>query len=289
MLAVAILAAGKGTRMHSNIPKVLQTIAGTTLLERVINSCQGLSPDRSLVIVGHQAIQIKESISYLKEIEFVTQEPQKGTGHAVQQLIPILKDFEGDLLVLNGDVPLLSSSTILDLLSRHRSREADVSILTARLPIPDGYGRVFSDSEGNVDRIIEDRDCTEEDKKNNLTNAGVYCFRWKELKKILPILSSKNVQNEIYLTDSIQKLSSAIQVEVSDFNEVNGVNDKLQLSNCEELLQERLRAYWMKKGVKFISPKTSTISDKTSFGKDVIIEPSTHLRGENIIGDNCHL
>ena len=128
MLAIAILAAGKGTRMHSDIPKVLQKIAGTTLLERVINSCRGLRPDRSLVIVGHQSKQIKESITYMKDIEFVTQEPQNGTGHAVQQLIPILKDFDGDLLVLNGDVPLLSSSTILELLSSHRSRKADVSI-----------------------------------------------------------------------------------------------------------------------------------------------------------------
>ena len=289
MLAVAILAAGKGTRMHSDIPKVLQKIAGSTLLERVINSCRGLSPDRSLLIVGHQSKQIKESISYMKDIEFVTQEPQNGTGHAVQQLIPILKDFDGDLVVLNGDVPLLSSSTILELLSSHRSRKADVSILTARLPVPDGYGRVFSDHEGNVDRIVEDRDCTEEEKKNNLTNAGVYCFKWKKVKDVLQNLSSNNAQNEIYLTDSIQKLRTAIQIEVSDSNEVNGVNDKQQLSTCESLLQERLRTYWMKEGVKFISPNTSTISDKTRFGKDVTIEPSTHLRGENIIGDNCHL
>jgi len=289
MLAIAILAAGKGTRMHSDIPKVLQKIAGTTLLERVINSCRGLRPDRSLVIVGHQSKQIKKSITYTNDIEFVTQEPQNGTGHAVQQLIPILKDFDGDLLVLNGDVPLLSSSTILELLSSHRSREADVSILTARLPVPDGYGRVFSDNEGYVDRIIEDRDCTEEEKKNNLTNAGVYCFKWKRLKDVLQKLSSNNSQNEVYLTDSIQKLCTAIQIEVSDSTEVSGVNDKQQLSKCEDLLQERLRTYWMKQGVKFISPNTSTISDKTRFGKDVTIEPATHLRGENIIGDNCNL
>ena len=121
------------------------------------------------MIVGHQSKQIKQSIAYMKDIEFVTQEPQNGTGHAVQQLIPILKDFKGDLLVLNGDVPLLSSSTILELLTSHRSRTADVSILTARLPVADGYGRGFSDSKGNVERIIEDRDCTEENKRNNLT------------------------------------------------------------------------------------------------------------------------
>ncbi len=289
MLAIAILSAGKGTRMNSNIPKVLQNIAGTTLLERVLNSCRDLRPDRSLVIIGHQAKQIKETIAYIKGIEFVIQEPQNGTGHAVQQLIPILNDFEGDLLVLNGDVPLLSSDTILELLSNHRSRAADVSILTARLPVPDGYGRVFSDAKGKVDRIIEDRDCTEENKKNNLTNAGVYCFKWNELKNVLVNLSSKNAQKEIYLTDTIQKLTTAIHVEVSDYNEVNGVNDKQQLSTCESLLQEQLRTHWMKKGVKFISPETSTISDKTRFGKDITIEPATHLRGENIIGDNCHL
>ncbi len=289
MLAIAILAAGKGTRMHSNIPKVLQKIAGITLLERVLESCKELKPDRTLVIVGHQAQQIKESISYLQDIEFVSQDPQNGTGHAVQQLIPTLKNFDGDLLILNGDVPLLRSKTILELLSNHCTRKASVSILTARLSVPIGYGRVFSDSLGNVDKIIEDRDCSEEEKKNNLTNSGVYCFKWSELKIVLKNLSSNNAQNEIYLTDAIQKLPSAIHTEVTDSDEVNGVNDKQQLSDCENILQERLRRYWMKKGVKFINPTSSTISEKTLFGKDVTIEPETHLRGENIIGDNCHL
>ncbi len=289
MLAIAILAAGKGTRMHSNIPKVLQKIAGTTLLERVLNSCKDLRPDRFLVIVGHQANTIQERIAYKKEIEFITQEPQNGTGHAVQQLIPTLKDFTGDLLVLNGDVPLLRSRTLLGLVTKHRQRKASVSMLSARLSVPEGYGRIFSDSDGYVEKIIEHCDCSEEEKRNNLTNSGVYCFKWKELEKVLQDLSNNNAQNEIYLTDAIQKLSSAVHIEISDSNEVNGVNDKQQLSDCENALQERLRSYWMKKGVNFINPKSSTISESSFFGKDVTIEPDTHLRGENIIGDNCHL
>ena len=150
MLAVAVLAAGKGTRMKSALPKVLQPLAGATLVERVLASAANLQPERRLLIVGHQAERVEQQLAPLGGLEFVLQQPQNGTGHAVQQLIPSLQGFEGELLVLNGDVPLLRSETVEALVQQHRASGADVTLLTARLENPTGYGRVFADAEGQV-------------------------------------------------------------------------------------------------------------------------------------------
>ncbi len=287
MLAIAILAAGKGTRMKSSLPKVMQELAGLSLIERVLKSSQGINPDRTIVIVGHESNKVKSKISHLTEIEFVEQIPQKGTGHAIQQLIPILNDFKGNLLVLNGDVPLLTTNTIKKLVSHHSESHADVSILSARTNDPKGYGRVFADENGKVSKITEERDCSELEKENNLTNAGVYCFNWLKLREILPTLSNINNQNEIYLTDAIAKLPSAVHLETKNPEETCGINDKQQLSKCEQLLQEKMIKFWMREGVKFINPSSCTLSESCKFGKDIVVEPETHIRGNTIIGDNC--
>ncbi len=289
MLAVAILAAGKGTRMKSALPKVLQPLAGKTLLERVLTSCEGLNPDHSFIIVGHQAIKVENALLQKSSLQFVLQEPQLGTGHAIQYLIPKLKGFEGELLVLNGDVPLLQAKTIQKLLTKHRSYNSGVTLLSSRLSNPKGYGRVFSDKDNRVKSIIEDKDCNHAESINNLTNAGIYCFNWKELEKILPTLSNQNSQKEIYLTDAISKFSKAMHVEVENNEEVTGVNDRSQLAQCEAILQNRLKNEWMSKGVTFIDSNSCTISEFCTFGTDVIIEPQTHLRGSCVIGDNCNL
>ena len=154
MLAVAVLAAGRGTRMKSNLPKVLQPLAGATLVERVLGSARNLQPERRLLIVGHQAEQVEQQLSGVGGLEFVLQQPQNGTGHAVQQLLTPLSNFEGELLVLNGDVPLLRAETIDQFVSTHRSSGAQVTLLTARLEDPTGYGRVFADEHGQVSSII---------------------------------------------------------------------------------------------------------------------------------------
>ena len=289
MLAVAVLAAGKGTRMKSALPKVLQPLAGATLVERVLASARNLSPDRKLLIVGHQAERVEEQLSQLDGLEFVLQQPQNGTGHAVQQLLPALKDFNGELLVLNGDVPLLRAETIDQLVNTHRTSGADVTLLTARLDDPTGYGRVFADASGRVSGIIEHRDCSEEQRANNLTNAGIYCFNWKTLAAMLPKLSTDNDQGELYLTDTVAMLDTAMHVEVADPDEVNGINNRKQLAQCEAVLQERLREYWMSEGVTFTDPSSCTLSEHCSFGTDVVIEPQTHLRGRCTIGAGCRI
>ena len=289
MLAVAVLAAGKGTRMKSDLPKVLQPLAGATLVERVLASCRNLSPERQLLIVGHQAERVEQSLTSWSGLEFVVQQPQNGTGHAVQQLLAPLDGFDGDLLVLNGDVPLLREQTIADLLERHRSSGAAVTLLTARLADPTGYGRVFADGDGQVSAIIEHRDCSEAQRRNTLINAGIYCFNWHRLAEVLPQLRSDNDQGELYLTDTVAMLSPAMHVEVADADEINGINDRLQLAQCEAVIQERLRQHWMREGVTFVDPASCTLSDGTRFGRDVVVEPQCHFRGESVVGNGCRI
>ena len=289
MLAVAVLAAGKGTRMKSALPKVLQPLAGATLVERVLASCEHLSPERRLLIVGHQAERVERSLGHHSGLEFVLQHPQNGTGHAVQQLLEPLQGFSGDLLVLNGDVPLLRPETLEDLLEQHRASGAAVTLLTARLDDPTGYGRVFADGQGRVERIVEHRDCSQAQRTNNLINAGIYCFNWPRLAEVLPQLNSNNDQGELYLTDTVAMLSPAMHLEVADAEEINGINDRLQLAQCEGVLQQRLREHWMREGVTFTDPASCTLSEGTRFGRDVVVEPQCHFRGAVTIGEGCRI
>lgn len=289
MLAVAVLAAGKGTRMKSDLPKVLQPLAGATLVERVLSSCQGLAPQRSLLIVGHQAERVRSTLKANADLEFVLQQPQLGTGHAVQQLLAPLAGFEGDLLVLNGDVPLLRPETLEQLLARHRASGAAVTLLTARLADPTGYGRVMANAEGEVSAIVEHRDCSDDQRRVDLINAGIYCFNWTRLAAVLPTLSSDNDQGELYLTDTVAMLSPAMHMQVADADEINGINDRLQLAQCEAVLQQRLREHWMREGVSFIDPVSCTLSEGTRFGRDVVVEPQCHFRGQAQIGDGCRI
>ena len=289
MLAVAVLAAGKGTRMKSALPKVLQPLAGATLVERVLASCEHLQPDRRLLIVGHQAERVEQELEGHSGLDFVLQQPQNGTGHAVQQLLEPLRDFRGDLLVLNGDVPLLRPETLAALLEQHRSSGAAVTLLTARLADPSGYGRVFASPDGQVSAIVEHRDCNDEQRRNALTNAGIYCFNWPKLATVLPQLTTDNDQGELYLTDTVAMLNPAMHREVDDADEITGINDRLQLSQCEAVLQERLRRHWMAEGVTFVDPASCTLSEGTRFGWDVVVEPQCHFRGTSAIGDGCRI
>ena len=289
MLAIAILAAGKGTRMKSKVPKVLHPLAGKSLIDRVLSCTQGLKPNRRLIVVGHQANLVEASLNNQRDLEFVLQQPQNGTGHAIQQLSSRLIGFNGELIVLNGDVPLLREDTLSSLLKFHKESKASVTFLSASLDSPTGYGRVFTDESGLVKKIIEERDCTNEQRKNNLINAGVYCFDWQQLSDVLNSLSNQNSQNEIYITDTISLLEKALHFEVDNPFEIMGINNRFQLSECEHYIQEKLKSLWMTKGVSFVDPTSCSLSEDSSFGTDVIIEPQTHLRGKCTIGNGCRL
>jgi len=283
MVAVAILAAGRGTRMKSHLPKVLHPLGGRSLVERVLQSLAEIQPSRRLIIVGYRSDLVQEALSLYPDLEFVEQTEQLGTGHAVQQLLSPLSDFKGDVLVLNGDVPLLRPQTLKALLQTHQTQQNAATILTAQLPDPKGYGRVFCDGQNVVTQIVEDRDCTAIQKQNRRINAGVYCFRWADLARVLPQLQSNNDQQEYYLTDTVSVLEPVMAVDVEDHQEILGINDRKQLANAYSILQTRVKDDWMKAGVTLIDPDSTTIDDTVQLQPDVIVEPQTHLRGKTLI------
>ncbi|WP_414753036.1 bifunctional UDP-N-acetylglucosamine diphosphorylase/glucosamine-1-phosphate N-acetyltransferase GlmU [Anabaena sp. CCY 9910] len=282
MVVVAILAAGRGTRMKSDLPKVLHPLGGRSLVERVIDSVEPLSPSRRLVIVGYQAEQVKTGLQSL-HLEFVEQTVQLGTGHAIQQLLPHLEGYTGDLLVLNGDVPLLRTQTLEQLLQTHQTNQNAATILTAHLPNPKGYGRVFCNGNNIVQQIVEDKDCSPAQRQNHRINAGIYCFRWENLAQVLPHLEANNAQKEYYLTDAVTQVGQVMAVDVEDYQEILGINDRLQLATAYEILQRRVKEQWMMAGVTLIDPNSITIDDTVELQPDVIIEPQTHLRGNTFI------
>ena len=289
MVAVAILAAGRGTRMKSDLPKVCHQLGSLSLVERVLKSCLSLNPSRYLVIVGYQAERVKQSLNGFSSVEFVEQTEQLGTGHAVQQLLPHLEGFTGDLLILNGDVPLLRPSTIQNLLETHQAHQNAATLLTAHLPNPQGYGRVFCDSQNLLKQIVEDRDCTDAQKQNRRINAGVYCFNWSQLAQVLPKLEANNDQQEYYLTDVVNHLDPVMAVDVEDYQEILGINDRKQLANAYEILQTRVKDDWMRAGVTLIHPDSITIDDTVELQPDVTIEPQTHLRGKTKISSGSRI
>jgi bifunctional UDP-N-acetylglucosamine pyrophosphorylase / glucosamine-1-phosphate N-acetyltransferase len=283
MVVVAILAAGRGTRMKSSLPKVLHALGGRSLVERVIASVEPLSPSRRLVIVGYQAQAVKAAMQSIPSLEFVEQTVQLGTGHAIQQLLPHLEGYSGDLLILNGDLPLIRSQTLQKLLQTHQENQNAATILTASLPDPKGYGRVFCNNENVVQQIVEDKDCTPAQRQNRRINAGVYCFRWQNLAEVLPLLEANNAQKEYYLTDAVTQVGKVMAVDVEDYQEILGINDRLQLATAYEILQTRIKEKWMVAGVTLVDPNSITIDDTVELQPDVIIEPQTHLRGETVI------
>ncbi|NEP16332.1 MAG: bifunctional UDP-N-acetylglucosamine diphosphorylase/glucosamine-1-phosphate N-acetyltransferase GlmU [Leptolyngbya sp. SIO4C1] len=287
-LAVAILAAGKGTRMKSQLPKVLHTLSGRTLVENVLASLSQVQPSRQLMVVGYQAESVRSALSAIPNLEFVEQTEQLGTGHAVQQVIPALSDFTGNLLVLNGDVPLIRPETIEQMLALHTQHQNAATILTAQLDDPTGYGRVFCTENSLVTEIIEHRDCTPKQRENQRINAGIYCFSWTALMEILPYLKADNDQQEYYLTDVIKDLSQVMAMDV-DPQEILGINNRKQLAEADMILQRRLKDDLMLSGVTMINPDSITIDATVTVEPDVVIEPQTHLRGQTVIQSGCRI
>ena len=289
MVAVAILAAGRGTRMKSDLPKVLHTLSGRSLVERVIDSCSLLDLDKQIVIIGYQGEKVKQALSHRQDVEFVEQTEQLGTGHAVQQVMSSLDGYTGDLLVLNGDAPLLRPETLQKLVQAHQANQNAATLLTANLPNPQGYGRVFCNKDDLVSHIIEDRDCNIAQKQNRRVNAGIYCFNWQKLAESLPKLSTNNDQKEYYLTEVVDYLSPVMAFNAEDYRETNGINDRLQLSAAYDILQARIKDNWMKAGVTMLNPDSITIDETVELEPDVILEPQTHLRGNTTIATGSRI
>ncbi|QLE42038.1 bifunctional UDP-N-acetylglucosamine diphosphorylase/glucosamine-1-phosphate N-acetyltransferase GlmU [Nostoc sp. C052] len=289
MVVVAILAAGRGTRMKSRLPKVLHSLGGRSLVERVLESVEPLAPSRRIVIVGYQSEEVQAAMHSIPNLEFVEQTVQLGTGHAIQQLLPHLEGYTGDLLILNGDLPLIRSETLKQMLQTHAQNQNAATILTSHLPDPTGYGRVFCNDENIVQQMVEHKDCTAAERQNNRINAGVYCFGWPDLAKVLPHLQANNAQKEYYLTDAVTQVGKVMAVDVEDYQEILGINDRLQLATASEILQKRVKEKWMLAGVTLIDPTSITIDETVELQPDVIIEPQTHLRGNTVIKTGSHI
>ena len=289
MVAVAILAAGRGTRMKSSLPKVLHSVGGVPMVERVLQGLEKLQPDGIFVIVGFGQDKVREALARWSDITFVEQTEQLGTGHAVQQVIPHLEGFDGDLLVLNGDVPLLRTSTLQNLVNTHRQNGNASTLLTAQFPDPTGYGRVFCNDQDIITEIVEHRDCTPAQRQNPRINAGVYCFNWPKLMTVLPHLKSENDQQEYYLTDVVKDLKPSMAVDVADPREIFGINNRKHLAEAYAILQDRIKDEWMAAGVTLIDPDSITIDTNVQIEPDVVIEPQTHLRGKTTIGTGSRI
>ncbi|HIK46431.1 MAG TPA: NTP transferase domain-containing protein, partial [Leptolyngbyaceae cyanobacterium M65_K2018_010] len=258
MVAVAILAAGRGTRMKSNLPKVLHSVGGKSMVERVLDGLGVIQPTQTFLIVGFGQEQVRAALAHIPHLTFVEQTEQLGTGHAVQQLMPHLEGYSGDLLVLNGDVPLLRPETLHHLVATHQAHGNAVTLLTAQFSDPSGYGRVFCTEQNLVTEIVEHQDCSPAQRQNPRINAGVYCFNWPQLMTVLPQLRAENDQQEYYLTDVVKDLSPAMAVDVEDSREIFGINSRKQLAEAYAILQDRIKEQWMAAGVTLIDPDSIT-------------------------------
>lgn len=287
-LVAVILAAGKGTRMKSRRPKVLHEIAGRPMLHYVLDVARRAGAGRVVVIAGCGFDEVSRAAA---GAEVVRQEPQLGTAHALLQAEPALRGFEGELLVLCGDTPLLTGATLEGLAMHHRRSGAVATVLTARLDDPTGYGRVIRDGAGNVCRIVEHRDATEEELAVNEVNTGIYCFNSPLVFDYLRRVSPVNTQGEYYLTDVVGLMVgdglrvASYQAPVAD--EVMGINDRIQLARAGEVLRRRILEDLMREGVTVVDPASTFVGPLVKVGPDTVIHPFTIIEGETVIGEEC--
>lgn len=280
-LSAVVLAAGKGTRMNSVLPKVLHEAAGRPILDYVLDGCREIKA-RTVVVVGHQGDAVRAALAQAADLSFVTQEPQLGTGHAAQVALDHVPEVaEGSVLVLAGDVPLLRAQTLLDLCALREKTGAGAALVSFRCSTPGSYGRIIRDASGRVARIVEARDATAAERAIDEVNASIYAFAGLRLREVLRQLRSNNAQGEFYLTDVIGLLVSAgDRVEslvIDDPLEAVGVNTLVELATVERELYARRASAWIRSGVSIERPDTVLI------GPDVRIEPSARLRAFTIL------
>jgi bifunctional UDP-N-acetylglucosamine pyrophosphorylase/glucosamine-1-phosphate N-acetyltransferase len=290
-IATIILAAGKGTRMKSEMVKVLHPIQGLPMLSYPVDlSLNGIQAEKTIVVVGYQADRIKEKFKN-PQIQFVLQEEQLGTGHAALQAIPFLKTFTGTALILCGDVPLVKADTLRSFIGAFSESNSILSVLTTVVEDPFGYGRILRSPEGWLEKIVEEKDAAEKERSIREINTGIYCVKVSFLIEGLGEIGKDNAQGEYYLTDLVEiakkkglRCSAHI---VSDPVEVMGINTRVDLATASEVLRQAKLRDLMLSGVTIVDPKTTYVDQTVEVGKDAILYPNCHLQGRTTIGDRC--
>ncbi|MBM5694447.1 bifunctional UDP-N-acetylglucosamine diphosphorylase/glucosamine-1-phosphate N-acetyltransferase GlmU [Listeria seeligeri] len=284
-----VLAAGQGTRMKSKLYKVLHPVCGKPMVEHVVDQISTLDVDKVVTIVGHGAEKVQEHLA--GKSEFVKQEEQLGTAHAVLQAKAALAEKDGVTLVVCGDTPLIEASTMEALLKYHHEKRAKATILTTVIEDPTGYGRIIRDDLGIVEKIVEHKDATEKEQRISEINTGTYCFDNKALFEALEKVSNENVQGEYYLPDVIKILKDSDEVvaayRMESFEESLGVNDRIALAEASKLMQRRINENHMRNGVTLVNPESTYIDINVKIGQDTVVEPGVMLRGDTVIGDDC--
>ncbi len=285
-----ILAAGKGTRMKSSMPKALHAVCGLPMVELVGRALTGAGVQHPIVVVGHEGEQIVEELG--DGYRYVWQREQLGTGHAVLMAVDLLKDHQGPVLVSAGDTPLLSKEVIAELIAHHQDTGAACTVATAEVADPHGYGRIVRIN-GRFTKIVEQKEASAEEQQINEVNAAIYVFDGPDLLRILPTLGKTNTQGEYYLTDVLEKLvqeGKCVEAKVfKDASILMGVNDRWQLAQAEKTLRERILRKHAENGVTLVDPDSTYIGLDVEIGQDTVIEPQTYISGKTRIGQNCHI
>lgn len=290
-MSAIILAAGKGTRMKSDLPKVLHQINHKPMLEYVIRAAKGAAMDDVCLVIGHGAPLVREAMG--DAYQYAIQEPQLGTGHAVIQALPHISAKCSSVMVLCGDTPLLRAETLRELKKSFEQSSSLACVMTAQLPDAGCYGRIVRNTQGEVGAIVEASDASAEELLITEINSGVYCFDLPTLKNMLAKLQPANAQGEYYLTDVIKEIR-AIGGKVTayicpDAEEIRGVNDRVQLAAAAEIIRQRKNKQLMLSGVSMVDPDTVYIDDDVEIGIDCLIEPQVYIEGKSSIGASCHI
>ncbi len=289
---IVILAAGKGTRMKSALPKVLHRAGDRPLIDHVLRTAASVSPASIVVVVGHQADDIKRALGKRLGLSFALQEPQLGTGHALLQAEPMLRGASGTLVLLSGDVPLLRAETLASLVRRHERRQAAATVLTALVPSPDGYGRIVREG-GQIAAIVEHKDASPVDREIREINSGVYAFDLAPLFGALREIGSSNAQGEYYLPDLVRiyrrRGLTVETVKLDDPREILGVNSRRELADVSAILRSNKNDELMASGVTIVDPVTTFIGVDVAIGQDTIVHPGVYLEGETRIGSGCEI
>lgn len=283
-----ILAAGHGTRMKSKLPKVLHQIGGKPMLTHIIEGLQELHSEKILVVVGYKADEVKNAIG--NHVEYVMQEEQLGTGHAVLQTKQYLINKDGITLILTGDTPLLTKETIENLIKAHKENDCAATVLTTEIDNPTGYGRIVRSGTGEVLKIVEEKDATSKEKGIKEINSGIFCFDNQKLFKALSKVNNNNRQGEYYLTDVVEILRDQGEkingFKTFDFYEIIGINDRVALARAEKILKNRILEKHMREGVTIVDPDRTYIEKEVQIQPDTIIHPNTYLKGKTNIASN---